>query len=57
VSEANANLVYVCDKREIDLCWRKLRSREVAVSLGGRAFEVGVRISAARNALGRIVAC
>jgi predicted ATPase/DNA-binding winged helix-turn-helix (wHTH) protein len=40
VSEANANLVYVCDQWEIDLGRRELRSRGIAVPLGGRAFEV-----------------
>jgi predicted ATPase/DNA-binding winged helix-turn-helix (wHTH) protein len=40
VSEANANLVYVCDHWEIDLGRRELRSRGIAVPLGGRAFEV-----------------
>jgi predicted ATPase/DNA-binding winged helix-turn-helix (wHTH) protein len=40
VSEANANLVYVCDQWEIDLGRRELRSRGVPVPLGGRAFEV-----------------
>jgi DNA-binding winged helix-turn-helix (wHTH) protein len=40
VSEASANLVYVCDQWEIDLDRRELRSRGVPVPLGGRAFEV-----------------
>jgi predicted ATPase/DNA-binding winged helix-turn-helix (wHTH) protein len=40
VSEANANLVYVCDQWEIDLGRRELRSRGIPVPLGGRAFEV-----------------
>src|SRR6201985_3202419 len=40
VSEASANLVYVCDQWEIDLGRRELRSRGVPVPLGGRAFEV-----------------
>src|ERR1700754_1970250 len=40
VSEASANLVYVCDQWEIDLGRRELRSRGIAVPLGGRAFEV-----------------
>src|SRR5260370_36334828 len=40
VSEANANLVYVCDQWEIDLGRRELRSSGIAVPLGGRAFEV-----------------
>src|ERR1700733_5821739 len=40
MSEANANLVYVCDQWEIDLGRRELRSRGVPVPLGGRAFEV-----------------
>jgi DNA-binding winged helix-turn-helix (wHTH) protein len=40
VSEASANLVYACDQWEIDLGRRELRSRGIAVPLGGRAFEV-----------------
>ena len=40
MSEANANLVYVCDQWEIDLGRRELRSRGIPVPLGGRAFEV-----------------
>jgi predicted ATPase/DNA-binding winged helix-turn-helix (wHTH) protein len=40
VSQASANLVYVCDQWEIDLGRRELRSRGIAVPLGGRAFEV-----------------
>src|SRR5580692_3551771 len=40
VSEANANLVYVCDQWEIDLGRRELRSSGIPVPLGGRAFEV-----------------
>src|ERR1700684_1795721 len=40
MSEASANLVYVCDQWEIDLGRRELRSRGIAVPLGGRAFEV-----------------
>jgi predicted ATPase/DNA-binding winged helix-turn-helix (wHTH) protein len=40
VTEANANLVYVCDQWEIDLGRRELRSRGIPVPLGGRAFEV-----------------
>jgi predicted ATPase/DNA-binding winged helix-turn-helix (wHTH) protein len=40
VSEASANLVYVCDQWEIDLGRRELRSRGIPVPLGGRAFEV-----------------
>src|SRR4029077_2206345 len=40
MSEANANLVYVCDPWEIDLGRRELRSRGIPVPLGGRAFEV-----------------
>jgi predicted ATPase/DNA-binding winged helix-turn-helix (wHTH) protein len=40
VSEANANLVYVCDQWEIDLGRRELRSSGITVPLGGRAFEV-----------------
>jgi len=40
VSEAGANLVYVYDQWEIDLGRRELRSRGIAVPLGGRAFEV-----------------
>jgi DNA-binding winged helix-turn-helix (wHTH) protein len=40
MSEANANLVYVCDQWEIDLGRRELRSSGIAVPLGGRAFEV-----------------
>src|ERR1700721_2850958 len=40
VSEANANLVYVCDQWEIDLGRRELRSRGIPVPLGGRAFEI-----------------
>jgi predicted ATPase/DNA-binding winged helix-turn-helix (wHTH) protein len=40
VSEASANLVYVCDQWEIDLGRRELRSRGTPVPLGGRAFEV-----------------
>ena len=38
--KASANLVYVCDQWEIDLGRRELRSRGIAVPLGGRAFEV-----------------
>ena len=40
MSQANANLVYVCDQWEIDLGRRELRSRGIPVPLGGRAFEV-----------------
>src|ERR1700674_3166282 len=40
VSEASANLVYACDQWEIDLGRRELRTRGIAVPLGGRAFEV-----------------
>jgi predicted ATPase/DNA-binding winged helix-turn-helix (wHTH) protein len=40
MSEASANLVYVCDQWEIDLGRRELRSSGVPVPLGGRAFEV-----------------
>jgi DNA-binding winged helix-turn-helix (wHTH) protein len=40
MSEANANLVYVCNEWEIDLGRRELRSRGIPVPLGGRAFEV-----------------
>src|SRR5580692_7390701 len=40
VSEANTNLVYVCDQWEIDLGRRELRSSGIPVPLGGRAFEV-----------------
>jgi predicted ATPase/DNA-binding winged helix-turn-helix (wHTH) protein len=40
MSEASANLVYVCDQWEIDLGRRELRSRGFPVPLGGRAFEV-----------------
>src|ERR1700723_4594519 len=40
MSEASANLVYVCDQWEIDLGRRELRSRGIAVPLGGRAFEI-----------------
>src|ERR1700688_3042707 len=40
MSEASANLVYVCDQWEIDLGRRELRSRGIPVPLGGRAFEV-----------------
>ncbi len=40
MSEANANLVYVCDQWEIDLGRRELRSSGIPVPLGGRAFEV-----------------
>ena len=40
MSEANANLVYVCDQWEIDLGRRELRSRGIPVPLGGRAFEI-----------------
>src|ERR1700682_6500072 len=40
VSEASANLVYACDQWEIDLGRRELRSRGIAVPLGGRAFEI-----------------
>jgi DNA-binding winged helix-turn-helix (wHTH) protein len=38
--EASANLVYACDQWEIDLGRRELRSRGIAVPLGGRAFEI-----------------
>ena len=40
VSEASANLVYVCEPWEIDLGRRELRSRGIPVPLGGRAFEI-----------------
>src|SRR5258708_27778786 len=40
MSEASANLVYVCDQWEIDLGRRELRSRGIPVPLGGPAFEV-----------------
>jgi predicted ATPase/DNA-binding winged helix-turn-helix (wHTH) protein len=40
VPEASANLVYVCDRWEIDLGRRELRSRGILVPLGGRAFEI-----------------
>jgi predicted ATPase/DNA-binding winged helix-turn-helix (wHTH) protein len=40
VSEASANLIYVCDQWEIDLGRRELRSRGIPVPLGGRAFEI-----------------
>src|ERR1700733_7649879 len=40
MSEASANLVYVCDQWEIDLGRRELRSRGIPVPLGGRAFEL-----------------
>jgi predicted ATPase/DNA-binding winged helix-turn-helix (wHTH) protein len=40
VSEASANLVYVCEQWEIDLGRRELRSRGIPVPLGGRAFEI-----------------
>src|SRR6202167_939976 len=40
MSEASANLVYVCDQWEIDLGRRELRSSGIPVPLGGRAFEV-----------------
>src|SRR5258707_7207010 len=40
MSEASANLVYVCDQWEIDLGRRELRSRGIPVPLGGRAFEI-----------------
>jgi predicted ATPase/DNA-binding winged helix-turn-helix (wHTH) protein len=40
VSEASANLVYVCDQWEIDLGRRELRSRGIPLPLGGRAFEI-----------------
>jgi predicted ATPase/DNA-binding winged helix-turn-helix (wHTH) protein len=40
VSDASANLVYACEQWEIDLGRRELRSRGIAVPLGGRAFEV-----------------
>jgi len=40
VSEASANLVYVCDQWEIDLGRRELRSGGIPVPLGGRAFEI-----------------
>ena len=40
MSQASANLVYVCDQWEIDLGRRELRSRGIPVPLGGRAFEV-----------------
>jgi predicted ATPase/DNA-binding winged helix-turn-helix (wHTH) protein len=40
LSEANANLVYMCDQWEIDLGRRELRSRGIPVPLGGRAFEI-----------------
>jgi predicted ATPase/DNA-binding winged helix-turn-helix (wHTH) protein len=40
VSEASANLVYAYEQWEIDLGRRELRSRGIAVPLGGRAFEI-----------------
>src|SRR5260370_34180736 len=40
MSEASANLVYVCDQWEIGLGRGELRSRGIPVPLGGRAFEV-----------------
>src|ERR1700688_1715123 len=40
VSEASANLVYVCDQWEIDLGRRELRSRGIPLPLGGRGFEI-----------------
>jgi SOS response associated peptidase (SRAP) len=40
VSEASANLVYAYEQWEIDLGRRELRSREIPVPLGGRAFEI-----------------
>jgi DNA-binding winged helix-turn-helix (wHTH) protein len=40
VSKANANLVYTCEKWEIDLGRRELRTRGISVPLGGRAFEI-----------------
>jgi DNA-binding winged helix-turn-helix (wHTH) protein len=40
VSEASANLVYVCDQWEIDLGRRELRSHGTPVPLGSRAFEI-----------------
>src|ERR1700688_3078300 len=50
VSEASANLVYVCDQWEIDLGRRELRSHGIPVPLGGRAFEgVTVLVQSARE--------
>jgi predicted ATPase/DNA-binding winged helix-turn-helix (wHTH) protein len=40
MSEASVNLVYACEQWEIDLGRRELRSRGIAVPLGGRAFEI-----------------
>src|ERR1700742_2711932 len=40
MSEAIANLVYVCDQWEIDLGRRELRSHGTPVPLGSRAFEI-----------------
>jgi predicted ATPase/DNA-binding winged helix-turn-helix (wHTH) protein len=40
MSEASASLVYACEQWEIDLGRRELRSRGIAVPLGGRAFEI-----------------
>ncbi|HEY2534355.1 MAG TPA: winged helix-turn-helix domain-containing protein [Xanthobacteraceae bacterium] len=40
MSKANANLVYTCEKWEIDLGRRELRTRGISVPLGGRAFEI-----------------
>src|SRR3984957_15271098 len=40
VPEASVNLVYAYEQWEIDLGRRELRSRGIAVPLGGRAFEI-----------------
>jgi predicted ATPase/DNA-binding winged helix-turn-helix (wHTH) protein len=40
VPEASASLVYAYEQWEIDLGRRELRSRGIAVPLGGRAFEI-----------------
>src|SRR5580692_4179299 len=40
MSEASANLIYAWDQWEIDLGRNELRSRGIAVPLGGRAFEI-----------------
>ena len=56
MSEASANLVYACEQWEIDLGRRELRSRGIAVPLGGRAFEVvTVLVQSARNSSPRTI--
>jgi predicted ATPase/DNA-binding winged helix-turn-helix (wHTH) protein len=49
MSEASANLVYGCDRWEIDLARRELRSRGIPVPLGGRAFDVVTVLAQSAN--------